>query len=52
MSPLLLLLELQNVLRGFGQPHVKSLESWSDFPLTPHGSNWGHKKADFVFLLR
>ena len=32
---------------------MKSLDSWSGLPLIPpppHGSNWGHKIADFVFL--
>ena len=30
---------------------MKSLDSWSDLPLTsPYGSNWGHKIANFVFL--
>ena len=51
MSPLFLLLELDNVLKGIGKPYVKSLDSWSYLPQTlPYRSNWGHKIADFVFL--
>ena len=38
-------------LDEIGKPYVKSLlDSWSYLPLTPYGSNWGHKIADFVFL--
>ena len=30
---------------------MKSLDNWLDLtPLPPHGLNWGHKIADFVFL--
>ena len=29
---------------------MKSLDSWSDLPPPPYGSNWGHKIADLVFL--
>ena len=38
------------MLRGIGKPYVKNLDSQSDLPPPPHGSNWGHKIADFVFL--
>ena len=55
MSPLLLLLYLQNVLIGIGKAYVDSLNSWSVLspappPPPPYGSNWGHKIADFEFL--
>ena len=51
ISPLLLLLQLQNVLRGIGKAYVESLNSRSVLPLTPpYGSNWGRKIADFEFL--
>ena len=52
ISPLLLLLYLQNVLRGIGKAYVESLNSRSVLPPPPppHGSNWGHKRADFEFL--
>ena len=51
ISPLLLLLYLQNVLRGIGKACVKSLNSQSVLPpAPPYGSNWGHKIADFEFL--
>ena len=36
MSPLLLLLELKNVLRDIEKPYVKSLDSRSDLPPDPH----------------
>ena len=30
---------------------MMSLDSWSDLPrITPYGSYWGYKIADFVFL--
>ena len=32
LSPLLLDLELRNVLGGIGKPYVESQNSWSDFP--------------------
>ena len=35
MSPLLLLLYLQNVLRGIGKAYVESLNSWSVLPPPP-----------------
>ena len=44
ISPLLLLLYLQNVLRGIGKAYVESLKSWSVLPPAPH------KIADFEFL--
>ena len=55
ISPLLLLLYLQNVLIGIGKAYVESLNSRSILPPppprpTPYGSNWGHKIADFEFL--
>ena len=50
ISPLLLLLYLQNVLRGIGKAYVESLNSRSVLPRPPYGSNWGHKIADFEFL--
>ena len=51
LSPLLLLLYLQNVLRGIGKAYVESLNSRSVLPLAPpYGSNWGDKIADFEFL--
>ena len=51
ISPLLLLLYLQNVLRGIGKAYVESLNSRSVLPpAPPYGSNWGHKIADFDFL--
>ena len=51
ISPLLLLLYLQNVLRGIGKTYVESLNSRSVLPpAPPYGSNWGHKIADFEFL--
>ena len=51
ISPLLLLLYLQNVVRGIGKAYVESLNSRSVLPLTPpYGSNWGRKIADFEFL--
>ena len=51
LSPLLLLLYLQNVLRGIGKAYVESLNSRSVLPpAPPYGSNWGHKIADFEFL--
>ena len=45
LSPLLLLLKLQNILRGIGKAHVESLNSRSILPPTPppYGANWGHK---------
>ena len=44
ISPLLLLLDLQNVLRGIGKAYVESLNSWSVLPPTlPYGPDWGHK---------
>ena len=44
ISPLLLLLDLQNVLRGIGKAYVESLNSRSVLPPTlPYGPNWGHK---------
>ena len=48
MSPLLLLLQLYNVITGIGKPYVESLYSLSD--LSPYGSNWGHTIPKFVFL--
>ena len=51
ISPLLLLLYLQKVLRGIGKAYVESLHSRSVLPpAPPYGSNWGHKIADFEFL--
>ena len=51
ISPLLLLLQLQNVLGGIGKPHVESLNSRSVLPSDPpYWSNMGHKIADFEFL--
>ena len=38
----------QNVLRGIGKAYVENLNSPP--PPSPHGSNWGHKIADFEFL--
>ena len=35
ISPLFLLLELENVLRGIGKPYVKSLDSRSYLPPRP-----------------
>ena len=35
ISPLLLLLYLQNVLRGIGKAYVESLNSWSVLPPPP-----------------
>ena len=35
LSPLLLHLELSNVLRGHRNPYTASLESWSDLPPPP-----------------
>ena len=35
ISPLLLLLYLQNVLRGIGKAYVESLNSWSVLPPDP-----------------
>ena len=44
ISPLLLHLYLQNVLRGIGKAYVESLNSRSVLPPgPPYGSNWGHK---------
>ena len=44
MSPLLLLLWFQNVLRGIGKAYVESLNSLSVLPPTRlYGPNWGHK---------
>ena len=42
ISPLLLLLYLQNVLRGIGKAYVESLNSRSVLP-PRYGPNWGHK---------
>ena len=44
ISPLFLLLQFYNVLRGIGKPYVMSLDSRSDLP-----PDWGHKIVDFVF---
>ena len=35
ISPLLMLLQLWNVLKGIGKPHVQSLYSWSDLRPDP-----------------
>ena len=44
ISPLLLILYLQTVLRGIGKAYVESLNSRSVLPPDPpppYGSNWG-----------
>ena len=52
LSPLLLLLEVLNVLGDSRKPHAGSLESRSDLPPDPlYGTNWGYKITDFVFRL-
>ena len=45
ISPLLLLLYLQNVLKGIGKAYVESLNSQSVLPPRPppYEPNWGHK---------
>ena len=44
ISTLLLLLYLENVLRGIGKAYVESLNSRSVLPPDPpYGPNWGHK---------
>ena len=45
ISPLLLFLDLQNVLRGIGKAYVESLNSRSVLHPTPppYGPKWGHK---------
>ena len=51
MSPFLMLLQLQHLLRDIGKPYVQGLYSWSDLPPNPpYESSWGYKIADFVFL--
>ena len=37
-------------IKSIGKAYVESLNSRSVLPAPPHGSNWGHKIADFEFL--
>ena len=52
LSPLLLLLEILNVLGGNRRPYTGSLDSQSNLPLAPpHGLNLGHIISAFFFFL-
>ena len=52
ISTLLLLLYLQNVLRGIGKAYVDNLNSRSVLsPQPPLWSNWGHKIVALEFCL-